>query len=1003
MDPNLQNVILSLIANGLSSLIAKSTHKAHDLLIGKEFLEKWELEKTSLEPILQKAIVSIAENVEWNGRPAREEVVCLFLLSPEVEEIVRQIYSMNFEAEKRNSIASIRMIFLTSFAQFVTSYHAERNLKEDQLVDAANFLLDALIKGCNFYLEAAIDKGILAAHEAQSVFRYNIIQSEIKAIQRKLDFIVVQQQLDILDIFDSEKKFRQQIANRHGYITPPNFDSARKLPIDNLYVCPDFATTPFKENKKEVLSIDVFLSRIHRAVLLGNPGGGKSTLTLKICYDLATHYSQRLFAGRKELTPILVVLRNYGTEKKERRCSIREFIETEVEATYQLSAPPDGTFEYLFQNGRAVLIFDGLDELLDTSYRQEIRDDVQSFCNLYPSVPVLVTSREVGYEQAPLDERMFEVFRLEPFNDKQVEEYVVKWFDIADTDMTPKQRQQKKDSFLKDSQSVPDLRSNPLMLALMCNIYRGENYIPRNRPDVYEKCATMLFDRWDKSRNIRAILPFEAHIRPTMIFLAHWIYTTEGLRNGVTERNLITKAADYLHQKRFEDPDEAERAAQEFIHFCQGRAWIFTDTGTEKGGERLYQFTHQTFLEYFTAAYLVRTHPTPETLMTILQPKIAKREWDMVCQLSFQILNKNSEDAGDKLLSALTDYAQKIEGEKWINVLSFSIRCLNFIIPSPPILKDLIGVYITHLILVGTTILEKNPYRNVVATDRVHNITTALTALPDIAEENLIPVISHSEKLILKMVKSNSETQAVVALEVIDMLRTYSVERVEARTLWEKSEQQIFNSCSGRLEIFCSKSPFLGYRALIENRIDIGQMIKWHGINSLFIEIHNLFGNILYDDPVVSIIRVILNESKIPKGSIKHRLLKDFGQLLLSDRSLQVPRLYNFPTEFVERTIALPSKKRSRPLNLDIGTFFGIFIVFSILFEFYIRIDINKALREIETNKHPFYDLVREIFISRFKQVDLGKVQGAIDRLGFSPEQQDFIRRWVKSEISLVQ
>jgi len=139
MDPNLQNVILSLIANGLSSLIAKSTHKAHDLLIGKEFLEKWELEKTSLEPILQKAIVSIAENVEWNGRPAREEVVCLFLLSPEVEEIVRQIYSMNFEAEKRNSIASIRMIFLTSFAQFVTSYHAERNLKEDQLFDAANF------------------------------------------------------------------------------------------------------------------------------------------------------------------------------------------------------------------------------------------------------------------------------------------------------------------------------------------------------------------------------------------------------------------------------------------------------------------------------------------------------------------------------------------------------------------------------------------------------------------------------------------------------------------------------------------------------------------------------------------------------------------------------------------------------------------------------------------------------------------------------------------------
>jgi predicted NACHT family NTPase len=168
------------------------------------------------------------------------------------------------------------------------------------------------------------------------------------------------------------------------------------------------------------------------------------------------------------------------------------------------------------------------------------------------------------------------------------------------------------------------------MLALMCNIYRGENYIPRNRPDVYEKCAMMLFERWDKSRGIHVPLPFEAHIRPAMMYLANWVYTAETLQGGVTENSLINKATDYLCPKRFEDRDEAESAARKFIEFCRGRAWVFTDTGTTKEGERLYQFTHRTFLEYFTAAHLVRTHATPQSLIDVLLPKIAKREMDVV-------------------------------------------------------------------------------------------------------------------------------------------------------------------------------------------------------------------------------------------------------------------------------------------------------------------------------------------------------------------------------------
>jgi hypothetical protein len=325
------------------------------------------------------------------------------------------------------------------------------------------------------------------------------------------------------------------------------------------------------------------------------------------------------------------------------------------------------------------VIFDGLDELLDTSSRQEVTGDVESFCTLYPSAPVLVTSREVGYEQAPLDQKRFESFRLSPFTEGQVEDYAKKWFG-ADEELTPEQKKQMAGAFLRESRIVPDLRSNPLMLALMCNIYRGENYIPKNRPDLYEKCAVMLFEKWDKKRGILVPLPFEAHVRPAMQYLAHWIYSDERLQGGVTENSLVKKATEYLSKWLFDDPLEAEHAAREFIEFCRGRAWVFTDTGTTRTGERLYQFTHRTFLEYFTSAHLVRTNPTPDRLGPLLRPRIARREWDVVSQLAFQIQHRNVEGAGDELLTHLLDTVPKTSEKESSNLLSFAARCLQLLV-----------------------------------------------------------------------------------------------------------------------------------------------------------------------------------------------------------------------------------------------------------------------------------------------------------------------------------
>ena len=298
------------------------------------------------------------------------------------------------------------------------------------------------------------------------------------------------------------------------------------MPIDELFVAPRIARSKReKQAEPETISFQDFSSNLGRMIVLGNPGGGKSTLTVKLCHDLASD------AGReRRLTPLLVILREFGSQKKLSNCSLIQFLSLQAASRYQLEPPP-GAFEYLLLNGRALIIFDGLDELLETSFRQEVTANVEAFCRLYPAVPALVTSREVGYEQAPLDENTFTLCRLSPFDDSQVSEYAHKWFD-RDEDYTVQQRQQKAKAFITESSLVPDLRGNPLMLGLMCNLYRVEGYIPKNRPEVYGKCSLMLFERWDKARDILVPLPFEEHIRPAMQDLAYWIYSNEAFRES---------------------------------------------------------------------------------------------------------------------------------------------------------------------------------------------------------------------------------------------------------------------------------------------------------------------------------------------------------------------------------------------------------------------------------------------------------------------------------------
>jgi predicted NACHT family NTPase len=198
--------------------------------------------------------------------------------------------------------------------------------------------------------------------------------------------------------------------------------------------------------------------------------------------------------------------------------SLLHYLEQVCRNPYNLE-PPRNAVEYLLRNGRAVVILDGIDELVDPELRRNVVQLVHGFAVQYPLVPILVTARRIGYLEAPLPIGMFTLGGIAELNDRQVRQYAENWFRI-DVNTPDSESHRLAETFMSESKDISELRANPLLLALLCSMYSSEHYIPHNLAQIYEKCALMLFERWDKMRGIAMPMQFHGQLRGAVQYLA---------------------------------------------------------------------------------------------------------------------------------------------------------------------------------------------------------------------------------------------------------------------------------------------------------------------------------------------------------------------------------------------------------------------------------------------------------------------------------------------------
>lgn len=663
-------VLVPLLVNLLSSVIWEVVR---DPLFGEGLgAEKPDHFNEAVEDALER----LAPALRGVDEQSRSDVVA-FLESAETRGIVSQLYRTRF-SDARQSLAELRQAFSTVWGT-----------KHPQHVRAiaAYDLFDALVDTCDQILEQAIANGYLGAHESRSAARHHELASRLSAIERSVGALRAADQPSLEALSQFESRLRSHLIDAYASVTPPSVKGEREVPMDSVYVAPLFSVGPLDsaDQRAGALELETVVRQAHRLVVLGDPGAGKSTFARHLCLELARDH-QRLAGGAKGLG-IFVELREYVRRRDSGEIALTEYIEQFMRSRFSLD-PPSSAIEYLLEAGRLSVIFDGLDELPVGTRRSGVRDAIEHFATRFPLAHIIVTSRRIGYEHASLDSARFQTVRLAPFDEPRVEEYALKWFSVnRPEDLHARDLAE---AFCAESRVAADLRSNPLMLGLMCVLYNGQGWIPRNRPDLYGQCATYLFETWDKNRQIEVTRPFEDLLRPAMRRLAFWVYTTPELQRGISAELAVEKTTDFLVSQRYSDRLRAEQSARSFIEFCRGRAWVFSDIGSDRAGGDLFAFTHRTFLEFFAAEQVLNDYETTAQLLRVLRPKILGGEWEVVAQLAVHIKERRRLNSGDDILNDLLRRTEGHGGVRRQRALTFAARLLEGLALQPATVRRVV-------------------------------------------------------------------------------------------------------------------------------------------------------------------------------------------------------------------------------------------------------------------------------------------------------------------------
>ena len=417
---------------------------------------------------------------------------------------------------------------------------------------------------------------------------------------------------------------------------------AKKRPPEMAQVYVALNTTTFtetaggerSEEKQKPLSALAALAARRRMVLLGDPGSGKSTFVGHLAYCLAAHTLQpednwlAQLPGwpqeQADLLPLLVVLRDFARwlpdplPAKAYAHHLWDFLaEVLRQEKLENALPP---LQEALNEGRALLLLDGLDEVTTLAQRHFVREAVLAFGRRYQDCSLLVTCRLFSYqppdpekeeEDLRLPADKYPVLELAPFDDDQRDKFIRAWYgELKRQGHLPGLDEARLSQDLQGAIRRSDLRrvaGNPLLLTVMAMVHVEEGRLPDSRALLYNKTVDLLLLRWEETKGedeisrLRQLLQeanrTDVDLKARLAEVAFHVHTqagtaTDGERVSDIGEAYLCQELSRLHKKEL-------GWGQKLLEVLKTRAGLLIERSPGQ-----FAFPHRTFQEYLAGVYL---------------------------------------------------------------------------------------------------------------------------------------------------------------------------------------------------------------------------------------------------------------------------------------------------------------------------------------------------------------------------------------------------------------
>lgn len=398
---------------------------------------------------------------------------------------------------------------------------------------------------------------------------------------------------------DFEATYLKYVADisKEALATRESANVSPKLKLQEIYVMPflsDEGGSCFKFSTKFILE-----SNTQNFLIIGNAGSGKTSLLRHIQLQIS---SESLDAENSSdrILPFYISLREFQGQIKTTLAALLEERTALLEERTPLLVRKNLREKYIeesLNNGRILMLLDGLDEIKNERDAHEIMKSITQWGQMYETCKFIVTSRPNRLEELDIP-NLFKRFSLLPFSDGQITEFLRKWTnhvfeDLLDVFEDPSSYQQNRlilrrlalENAIMSRPALKDLAANPLMLTLMCTTHYFTGSIPNSRTFIFQESIGLLLNK------VNSNIP-----KHHLIFVIEQIaFDYQTYHITVSDKNYVHKSIE-KSKRIFSIDFSTENILNELI---------------ERSGllyERLpnqVSFVHYSFQEFFAARYII--------------------------------------------------------------------------------------------------------------------------------------------------------------------------------------------------------------------------------------------------------------------------------------------------------------------------------------------------------------------------------------------------------------